>query len=249
VKTLQRSFLLLTVFILWVQVMHWVGTPLEANGSAIAGITRPSLAMQLARDHADVISLLGPGNTAQGVTNRKIVAELQYLDFPAIGVYWLLFVFVIGRTFRNWNLLRISVSICISAAAVLDVLENLGILSAVGVLREGLLWPHWFSVAKWLFFFLAMGFSALLFLRYPKLGSFGNADNRAIWAFSRLAGLLFIAAALTGLSGVAGSYFDHASLIVTASVFYAPGFLFFWLLLLVELLAARRESAISANAS
>lgn len=204
--------------------------------------------MQLAHDQADVISVLGPGSTAQGVTNGKILAELQYLDFAAIGVYWLMFVLVIGRTFRDTKLLRISVSICISAAAVLDVLENVGILSAVDVLREGLLWPHWFSVSKWLFFFLAMGFSAPLFLRYPKLGSYGNADNRVTWAFSRLTGLLFIAAALTGLCGVAGSYFNHASLIVMASIFYAPGFLFFWLLLLAELFTARRKSALPANA-
>lgn len=229
--------MLLTAFMLWGLVMQWVGGPLESNGAAIAGITRPSLAVQLAHDQTDVICMLGPADSAQGVTNRRIVARLQYLDFFFILFYWLLFVFVIGQALRDSKWLSVFVTICISAAAILDVMENFGILSAVGVLREGLLWPHWFSVYKWLFFFLAAGFSAPLFLRYPKLGSFGNANNRGTWAFSRLTGVLFIGAALTGLAGVAGSYFDHASLIVKASIFYLPGFFFFWLLLLAEIAA------------
>lgn len=234
---------------LWGLMMQWVGKPLQSNGAAIAGITRPSLAMQLAHDQTDVICVLGPADSAQGVTNRKIVARLQYLDFVFILLYWLLFVFIIDRALRDSKRLSVFVTICISVAAVLDVLENLGILSAVGVLREGLLWPHWFSVFKWLFFLLAVGFSAPLFLRYPKLGSYGNADNRVTWALSRLAGLEFIAAALSGLSGLAGSYFDDASMIVRASIFYISGFAFFWLLLLAEIFADRRKSAIPAHAN
>lgn len=71
-------------------------------------------------------------------------------------------------------LLRVSVSV----AAIADYLEDMAILSAICSTYQGHLWPFTFGFPKWLFFLLALGFSGVFFLGYPKFGAFSASAPR-----------------------------------------------------------------------
>jgi hypothetical protein len=85
-------------------------------------------------------------------------------------------------------------------AAIADVLEDVAILLAV---RGGQsIWPLWFGVPKWTFYFLTMGFSAaLFFLRPGKL--FRTTQGPGFSMLVSASGVLLTAGALAGLAGLA----------------------------------------------
>jgi hypothetical protein len=251
---MKRAFWLLSILIFWTFIMMMESRMALVTDGKIAGIARPGLAMEFAGTEQQVNAVLGQPNTPGGDTNRQIIAKQQYLDFVFIVLYWLVFVLGIGGAIResknnpeSARKLRNFVVLCISAAAICDVLENIGILTAVGVLHTGL-WPRWFGPYKWMFFFLALIYSAPLFLRYPNSGSFGNTDTPWTRRFASMTGFLFLIAAVIGIIGVAGSFIGRGSPIVWASGAYGLGFITFLLLLLAAMRGAKRERAMQAHA-
>jgi hypothetical protein len=231
-------FLLLLAMAGWLGLMRSKVTFPSPTGATIAGISQPGLAMQFAGSPKQVDDLLESAKTEKGQAYRDAMEKEQYFDFVFILTYWLVFVFAIAITMKHsdnqWaERIRILVIICASATAILDVLENLAILSVIGKPPHLTLLPHSFGPYKWLFFFLSMGASAPLFLLYPKFGHFGQKDNILLRFLAWLDGAWFLVAAVVGIAWVVKSFSDDASLLALSQLCFFAAFVFFFVLVSV----------------
>lgn len=175
--------------------------------------------MQFTQSREQVIALLGdpdqkdPKNPDEKTTEAKnaeanwaTMARQQYIDFVFIPLYWALFFFALSGPMRTsgnsagWLLGRLA-AICITAAAIADYVEDFAILHALAK-GEGNFWPCNYAATKWTFFYLTIGISSLLFLFYPKLGSFAETqEGGPSWLRWTTAGLRWT----IGLAFLAGS--------------------------------------------
>lgn len=217
---MARDLLLLLLLLL-------CGIALFVNGrrvhpmphSSISGIEgNPGLAMEFARSQDQVTALLGPPNTEQAISNRKIMAWQQYIDFFYIVLYWAFFFFVVGGPMRASHmlagrLLGQLLGVLITVAAIADILEDIGILLALRPGYEGPFWPFGFGVTKWLCFYVALLSSTAFFAAYPRLGNFPMASSRLDLVAIAVGILLFVSsvAGLIGAIGAAGSIPDQAA--------------------------------------
>ena len=183
--------------------VHGIGfhPPESKQSFEVSGILQPGMKMQLVHAPTQVTNLLGNPSAS---TNWGNMREQQFMDFLFILLYWALFVFVVSACMRESNsgmgrLLGWLVSICITVAAVADEAEDAAILH---VLQGGTgdFWPYHYCLTKWGFYFLALGFSSILFLGYPKFGDFGLSKDKSRWR--KITGALFLTGAILGLSGV-----------------------------------------------
>lgn len=127
--------------------------------------------------------------------NIRMVVRNTYMDFVFIVLYWLTFVFltylagVLGQ-----RALAMCATLCISFAAIADVLENQSILVAMGVTNftdAVAVDISEYSQFKWAFFFLA---TVLLGLAI--------ALNRHTSTIRRATGGIFIASGVIGILGI-----------------------------------------------
>lgn len=218
---MKRHFVLLLALVVWGVIQMVNIRQLQAHCQVcVAGIRGdPGIQMELVDKASQVTCLLGQLGMEPGDSNRQIMREQQYLDFVFIPIYWAFFYFAIGgalrgsgaaagRAIAKW--LRLFISI----AAVADYLEDAAILRALDPTYHGAILPFPFGFTKWLFFFLALAVSSLLFLRYPKLGSFPMAPSRLDSAAHWLVGLSFLVGALLGLAGTIGTFANQGSLLL-----------------------------------
>lgn len=163
----------------------------------------------------EAVQAAGGKSDREGIAhNIQMVIRNTYMDLVFILLYWLTFVslsYLAG--ILGQRLLAVCSAVCISFAALADLLENHSILVAMHVktftdavavdISE-------YSQVKWLFFFLA----ALL------LGLAG-ALNRRTSDLRRITGGVFIAAGLCGLLGVGRSRvsFDFAAGLINVGIF------------------------------
>lgn len=128
------------------------GRPSFTNASLpVRGVSDPVVALQMARDAADVEAIMGDAPSA----DREVMRVKQYVDFALIAGYValsLLIAAVLVRT-RHRRLALIIGGVAV-LAALADVLENLGTLRVVN-LTLGQLTPvtldavHLASITKW----------------------------------------------------------------------------------------------------
>lgn len=128
--------------------------------------------------------------------NIQMVVRNTYMDFVFIVLYWAAFVglsYLAGML--GQRILAMCAALCISFAALADLLENHAILIAMGVTNftdAVAVDISEYSQSKWIFFFLA---AALLGL--------SMALNRHTSAMRRATGAVFIAAGFFGVLGIA----------------------------------------------
>src|SRR3974377_954694 len=156
------------------------------------------LLVELGSDAASLNQAVQAGGTTdrEGIGhNIRMVVRNTYMDYLFIVLYWLTFVglsYLAGLL--GQRVLAICATLCISFAALADVLENRAILVAMGVspftdpvavdISE-------YSQFKWAFFFLA---TVLLGLAI--------ALNRRTSTVRRIAGGIFIASGVFGILGI-----------------------------------------------
>ncbi len=168
------------------------------------GISDPVLALQLARDVADVEAVLSDAPSA----DREVMRLKQYEDFGYIAGYGPLFLvlsLMLRRRYPGLKAIAIVAGLAGIAAAALDVAENLAILrivdvkigattqSMVDAIRD-------VAAPKWALGFLAAALDAIYFLRDPRRAARGI-------------GVLFVLGAAVGLYGL---FFANAILAIGA---------------------------------
>ncbi len=107
------------------------GRPSFTNASLpVRGVADPVVALQVARDAADVEAIMGDAPSA----DREVMRVKQYVDFALIGGY-LALALVIATALAGTRHRRLALIIGVIAvlAAVADVLENLGTLRVVNL--------------------------------------------------------------------------------------------------------------------
>ncbi len=167
------------------------GRPSFSNASRpVRGISNPILAMEVVRDAAEVDAILGDAPSP----DREVMRIKQYADFGFILAYASLFVLMSIVLIREGRALAIAAAVAGVAAAILDVIENLGILRIVDVdlshttqtMIDAIRYP---SLVKWALASLALGLLGILALRTGRTGL-------------RIVGALNVLAALLGGAGL-----------------------------------------------
>lgn len=194
-----------------VMIVMLRGAPEFSNASVPPrGIADPVVALQMARNAAEVDDILG----AAPSPDREAMRIKQYLDFAFIASYGGLYI-VLAMMFRT-SLARAAMLLGISAAGC-DVFENLAILRIVNVPLSQTTQPtidaiRHASEAKWILAFVAtalfgalfwsqrrwgMRCIALLDLAAAAIGLYGIYDNAfLVWAGLPLAGGLLLMIAI-----------------------------------------------------
>ena len=150
-KTQQRIARALAAWCL-VFLVVLAGRPSFTNASLpVRGVADPVVALQMARDAADVEAIMGDAPSA----DREVMRVKQYVDFALIAGYLALALVIagalVGTRHRRLALVIGGVAVL---AALADVLENLGTLRVVN-LTLGQLKPvtldalHLASITKW----------------------------------------------------------------------------------------------------
>ncbi len=201
---MKRYFYLLLAFALWALVMTMASCGPKTKGKC--GIAASGLAMEFVSSVPDVNDALTPETDARpdNVLKSHIIRQ-QYLDFVFIVLYWSVFFLIIGRSLiqspgRAAQIFGWLVCICISVAAIADIFEDVAILLALGGGQS--IWPLWFGVPKWTFYFLTMGFSAALFFLRPG-GVFRVTPGQGFSLLVSASGVLLMAGSAAGLIGLA----------------------------------------------
>lgn len=190
-----------------------------AKDHLVQNLPNRGVVMQFTQSREQVIALLGnpdekdptspDGKSAEArnaEANWATMVRQQYIDFVFIPLYWALFFFALSGPMRRsgngaGRILGRLAAICITAAAIADYVEDFAILHVLGK-GEGNFWPCNYAAMKWTFFYLTIGISSLLFLFYPKLGSFsGTQEGGPSWLRWTTAGLRWT----TGFAFLAGS--------------------------------------------
>ena len=234
---MRRSVLLLSLLMVWAVFMS-TAARFQLPGAApdIAINKAPGVAMQFTNSPQCVVALLGERLTEPGTSNWRAMRQQQYLDFIFIFLYWATFFFVIGGALRHSTSglarkLGWLVGIFITLGAVADIGENIGILFALSSTHQGVLWPLPFAIAKWISVFLALAFSAPLFLFYPKFGDLPLPTPLSSWV-PRSLGIIFAASAVSGVAGtIAAAAAPHSNAVLL--LFGAVLLMFLALLLLL----------------
>jgi hypothetical protein len=193
-----------------------LGRPSFSNGSRpVRGISSPVLAMEVARNVAEVDAILSDSPSA----DREAMRIKQYADFGFISGYACLFVVTGILLIPQGRTIAILAVVLGVLAAIFDVVENLGILRVVNTdlehttqaMIDAVRYP---SLAKWTLASLALGLLAILFLRIKRAGP-------------RIVGTLYLIAALLGLSGLYENVFLEWSGIPTLAGFIGLAILYF----------------------
>ena len=172
------------------------GRPSFSNASrAVRGISNPILAMEVVRNVAEVDAILSDAPSP----DREVMRIKQYADFGFIGGYAALYVLMSMLLIREGRAIAISAASMGVAAAICDVIENLGILRIVDVdlghttqaMIDAIRYP---SLIKWALASLALGLLGILALRSGRSGL-------------RVVGALDVLAALLGLCGLSENRF------------------------------------------
>lgn len=186
----------------------------------LKGFQSPIVALELASSPKEFASIVGDKQDP----NRTIVRKSLCADYVFIAVYWLLFVSMsilfAGCNFPGAYQFGIAVGICITAAAVFDVVENSYIAQMLSLpttvndhdvinkLRHA-------SLAKWTLIFVTTTLVSQLFLR------------RNDWI--ALIGYLFVLATALGLSGLLyNPAIEWASLLIGISIIPISGLFTFY---------------------
>src|SRR5579859_7870564 len=245
---MRRSVLLLSALVVW-GVFMAAGARFQLPSAAqdIALNKAPGVAMQFTSSPQDVVALLGQPDTEPGTSNWRAMREQQYLDFIFIFLYWATFFFLIGGPLRHATSalarkLGWLVGIFITLGAGADIGENIGILFALSSTHQGVLWPLYFAITKWISVFLALAFSAPLFLFYPKFGDLPLPNPLSSWV-ARSLGIIFAASAVSGITGAIAAVM-HSS---TATLLFGAVLLMFFALLLLLLEGSGLLHSIWAN--
>lgn len=174
-----------------------MGRPNFSNASRpVRGISNPVLAMQVARNVAEVDAILSDAPSP----DREAMRIKQYADFGFISAYAGLFVLMGILLIPQGRVPAISAAALGLIAAIFDVIENLGILRIVNAdlahttqaMIDAVRYP---SLIKWALASIALALLAILFLRVRRAGP-------------RIVGAFYLIAALLGLYGV----YDNAIL-------------------------------------
>src|ERR1051326_3661006 len=179
----------LVAIMVWIAMMSCEGSAFRQPCTetsflkSIACHSAPLANLELAPDASAFRNLIDQQNPADNRRwNAEVIRVNTCMDFLFIILYWLTFVFLAknqdaaipttsGSTRLTWWFA--AVASLISVAALLDVWENVRLLSALQKLSDSandFVVPAAVSQAKWLFFAAAVLFLGLSFLR-----------NRAFW--------------------------------------------------------------------
>jgi hypothetical protein len=129
-KTQQRIARALAAWCL-VFLVVLAGRPSFTNASLpVRGVADPVVALQMARDAAEVEAIMGEAPSA----DREVMRVKQYVDFALIAGYLALSVMIAGALVhtRHRRLALVMGGIAV-LAALADVLENLGTLRVVNL--------------------------------------------------------------------------------------------------------------------
>lgn len=160
---------------------------------SLRGFRSPIVALQFASSPKEFVSIVGDTHS----TNRVVAQKSLTIDYVFITFYWLLFinmaVLLARRNFPGAFWLGIATGICITAAALFDVFENIHTshifpLSLTDNDNHMLLKIHYSSLAKWMLIFVTTFLVSSLFLW------------RNDWILC--IGILFIVTTVIGLSGL-----------------------------------------------
>jgi hypothetical protein len=193
-----------------------MGRPSFSNGSRpVRGISSPVLALEVARNVDEVDAILGDAPSA----DREAMRIKQYADFGFICAYASLYVVMSLLLMPEGRAIAILAGILGVIAAILDVIENLGILRVVDTdlahttqaMIDAVRYP---SLAKWGLASIALGLLAILFLRVQRAGP-------------RITGALYLTAALLGLYGLYDNAFLQWSGLPTLAGFISLAVLYF----------------------
>jgi hypothetical protein len=173
---------LFVLYSLWMGQVKIQGLP--------GGYPNPVLALELVKNGADIDAI----NQAEGGKARAFIRGSIFKDFGYIFVYTLFFVsFSLLLSRMNFSWAKGAgwiAAACVTVAAVLDLVENRGMLKAIAgdvsdSLANCIRYP---SLAKWAFLFIFSLLAGLLLV-----------SRRDLFA---IPALFFLVAALLGLSGV-----------------------------------------------
>src|SRR5271166_343759 len=105
-----------------------MGRPSFSNASRpVRGISSPVLAMEVARDVTDIDAILSDAPSA----DREAMRIKQFPDFGFIGAYGALFVLGGMMLAGEGRAIAIAAAVLGVAAAICNVIENIGILRIV----------------------------------------------------------------------------------------------------------------------
>jgi len=209
---LQRLAGLLAVLNL-AMIAILMGRPYFSNAShPVRGISNPVLALEVARNVAEVDAILSDAPSP----DREAMRIKQYADFGFISAYAALYVVMGILLIPQGRAVAIAGALLGAIAAIFDVLENLGILRIVNTdlahttqaMIDAVRYP---SLVKWALASLALGLLALLLMR----------------AGLRIVGALDLMAALLGLYGVYDNAFLQWSGIPALAGFIGLAVLYF----------------------
>jgi hypothetical protein len=173
------------------------GRPYFSNASKpVRGITNPVLAMEVARNVTEVDSILGEAPSP----DREVMRLKQFADFAFIGGYAALFVLMSMFLAPQGRSIATAAVVMGLIAAILDIIENLGILRVINTdlshttqaMIDAVRYP---SLTKWALVSLAMGLLSVLLWKTRQTGL-------------RIIGALDLLAALLGVCGL----YDNAFL-------------------------------------
>jgi hypothetical protein len=193
-----------------------MGRPSFSNGSrSVRGISSPVLALEVARNVAEVDAILSDAPSP----DREAMRIKQYADFGFICAYASLYVVMSLLLMPQGRAIAILAAVLGVIAAILDVIENLDILRVVDTdlahttqaMIDAVRYP---SLAKWGLASIALGLLAILFLRVPRIGP-------------RIVGALYLTAALLGLYGLYDNAFLQWSGLPTLAGFIGLAVLYF----------------------
>jgi hypothetical protein len=156
------------------------------------GIADPGVALQVARNAAEVDDILGDAPSP----DREVMRQKQYIDFGFIAVYAMLLItlaLLLARESYGRHAAGVAVIICAGATAAFNALENLTILQILDVpLRQTT--PAMIdairgaSTARWALMAVTLALLAGLFLAY-------RPTRGALWALKLIGALLAVSAA------------------------------------------------------
>jgi len=171
VRSLQRAVGIVAVANL-AFIALLLGRPHFSNASRpVRGISNPVLAMEVARNVSEVDAILSDSPSP----DREVMRIKQYADFGFIGAYAALYVLMSLLLIREGRIIAISAAVLGVAAAIFDVIENLGILRIVNIdlshttqiMIDTIRYP---SLIKWALVSLALGLLGVLALRTGRRG-------------------------------------------------------------------------------
>jgi hypothetical protein len=157
---------------------------------------RPGLAMELADSTEFVDCILGDPRGEPGSHNRRVAIRIQYLDFPFILAYMLLFAIVAWQISESWFLVPAVLGILTGVADVFEDFHIIGLASGKSARPAK---P--FGLAKWFLFFVTIGAEGIVLLTAR-----GPANGRIVAGY--LLGVFLIGTAIGGAISTSKRSFD-----------------------------------------